>query len=109
MTSSDQIYNSLNFLTQISNIVISSKKFIEELKEEKNGLASRVSNLVDDLKSENDTTFERQYNSIVNSINSDMEEDVISQFIKNWLPLAKKFEMIEQFFLRFFPGDPTYT
>lgn len=108
LTNSDQIYNTLNFLTQISGIVVNNIEFSKELQEDLKGLVTKIVHLKMALKQENETKI-RQCNEFKMMIGEELDENEFTEFIASWLPLEKKISKIAQFLRAFFAHDEFYT
>lgn len=59
MTSAEQTFNMVNFLTQTSSIVLSHQNFSSELDEERTLIASKIRSLLDSLTLNNNECFQR--------------------------------------------------
>lgn len=104
MTTSEQLFNSLNFFTQISDIVLTNPKFSEELKQEKTVLATRVAQLSAEIESESRQKYESRLEEVRFDIGdtSSISSDKFVTFVKEWLPFSKKLAKIHQFFERYY-------
>ena len=108
LTSAEQTFNMVNFLTQTSSIVLSHQNFSSELDEERTLIASKIRNLLDSLILSNNEYFQRAeecHSELMASSAKYNKHTILLDLLQDLISLKKKFKMVGDFLKAFFKHD----